>query len=117
MIFHQRIITPMMVSNRSIISTSWSDFKPEGTSVYVMTSVGNEELEKKYAKNIGKDVISTCHLNHVTITPNETGITIRFMVNIDVAGSLPDFVKSKIGEAQAGSCDAIVDYIKKNYKA
>ena len=39
------------------------------------------------------------------------------IINIDVAGSLPDFVKKAIGEEQCKGLDKMLEFIKKNYKA
>ena len=41
----------------------------------------------------------------------------KMILEIDVAGSLPDFVKKAIGEAQTKGLDQIVEYVRKNYKA
>ena len=49
-----------MVSNRSIIQTFYQERKEDGSVIYLGTSTGNEELNKKYEKEIGKDVISLC---------------------------------------------------------
>ena len=116
-VVHQRIITPTLVSNRSHIMTMWSEPNFDGKSLYLATSVGNEELEKKYAKNLGKDGVSLAHLTYTEVEACEGGIKIVFVLHIDVAGSLPDFVKTKIGQAQAEGCDKIIEFIRKNYKA
>ena len=60
-IVHQRIMTPVMVGNRSMIQTMWKDYNPEGVSIYCSTTKGNEALYEKYAKEMGKDVIAECH--------------------------------------------------------
>ena len=40
-----------------------------------------------------------------------------FVLHIDVAGSLPDFIKTEIGKAQSEGCDNIIAFIRNNYKA
>ena len=60
-VVHQRIITPAIASNRSMIMTMWSDVDLDGKSIWRATSVGNEELEKKYADKIGKDVVAIAY--------------------------------------------------------
>ena len=45
-----------------------------------------------------------------------TGIKVTFIISIDIAGSIPDMVKTKIsGEAQYETMDKTIKYIKKNY--
>ena len=57
-IIHQRIYTPVIVSNRSIILTSYKVEREDGGFTALASSQGNEELEKKYAKLIGSDCIA-----------------------------------------------------------
>lgn len=40
-----------------------------------------------------------------------------WLLNIDVAGALPDFVKKEIGNKQTEELDKLIAYIVKNYKA
>ena len=110
-----------MVSNRSIIQTFFEERKADGTVIFMATSTGNEALVTKYVKEVGKDVVSTCLISYLECKPIESadGKKVCYMtmiLNIDVAGSLPDFVKKAIGEAQAKGLDQVVEYIIKNYK-
>ena len=112
-----------MVSNRSLIQSFFVDKKPNGSIIFNQTSTGNKELETKYAKEIGKDVIAVAYIVSLQVKPvtNAEGeITACYcvmMINIDVGGTLPDFVKKAIGEAQCKGLDDMVNYIKKTYKA
>ena len=112
-----------MVSNRSLIQSFFVDKKPNGSIIFNQTSTGNKELETKYAKEIGKDVIAVAYIVSLQVKPvtNADGeITACYcvmMINIDVGGTLPDFVKKAIGEAQCKGLDDMVNYIKKTYKA
>jgi hypothetical protein len=45
------------------------------------------------------------------------GSRVVWVLNVDVAGSLPDLVKKGIGKAQCGGLESIINYCKKNYKA
>ena len=107
-----------MVSNRSLILTMWEENLPGGGKLYLQTSTGNQALEQQYAKTIGKDVISACDIVYMKVkeTGDGKGCYIVFIVQIDVAGSLPDFIKQKIGEEQAKGLDKIIAYVKANYK-
>lgn len=79
--------------------TMWSDPNYDGKSVWCATSVGNEELEKKYAKQLGKDVVAIAYTQYTQVEPCDGGVKVVFVLHIDVAGSLPDFIKTEIGKA------------------
>ena len=75
----------------------------------------------KYKSKIGKDVLATCDAAYLKAKPilgpeGVTGSYVVFVLSIDVAGSLPDFVKKAIGDEQAKSIDKTLDYIKANFK-
>ena len=72
-ISHQRIITPAIVSNRSIINAHYDERRPDGSLQFITSSIGNEELQTKYAKVIGKDEIAQCLLSFMEITPLKDG--------------------------------------------
>ena len=44
---------------------------------------------------------------------NIVGSKVIWMLNVDVAGSLPDLVKKGIGKAQCGGLESIINYCKK----
>ena len=102
-ISHQRIITPAIVSNRSIINAQYDERRTDGSLLFLTSSIGNEELQTKYAKAIGKDEIAQCLISYMEITPLKDGngkvigSRIVWVLNIDVAGALPDFIKKEIG--------------------
>ena len=103
-IVHQRIITPPLVSNRSMIQTFYEDRVADGTITYLSTTTGNQNLEKKYAKILKDDVMAFCFITFIEVKPNIgangiTGSYIKLILSIDLGGSLPDFVKKFIGEA------------------
>ncbi len=105
-IVHQRIYTPVIVSNRSIIQTFYDVERTDGGFTGLASSQGNAELEKKYAKLIGSDVIAQAFIVYMDVTPiigsdgKITGSRIVQVFIIDVGGSLPDMIRKKIGEAQ-----------------
>lgn len=68
-----------------------------------------------------KDVIASCPfiLTEVTGIKGDagfTGIQLTMVFSIDIAGSVPDFMKKKIAEEQAKEADTIINFINKNYK-
>ena len=75
----------------------------------------------QYKSKIGKDVLAFCDTAYMKTKPIQgpngvTGSYVVFVLSIDVAGSLPDFVKKAIGDEQAKSCDKTCEYIKANFK-
>lgn len=59
----------MIVSNRSIIQTFYNVERTDGGFTSLQSSVGNEELEKKYAKVIGSDCIAQAFVVYFDVTP------------------------------------------------
>ena len=53
-----------MVSARSMIVTYYNVPVADGHD-FIVSSRGNADLEKKYAANIGKDVIATLEINYM----------------------------------------------------
>ena len=53
-----------MVSARSMIVTYYNVPSDDGHT-FIVSSRGNGDLEKKYAANIGKDVIGTLEINYM----------------------------------------------------
>jgi len=95
----------VVVSNRSIIQTFYNVERTDGGFTGLASSDGNAELEKKYAKLIGSDVIAAAFIVYMDVTPiidangKVTGSRIVQVFIIDVGGSLPDMIRKKIGEA------------------
>ena len=87
------------------------------------SSSGIEELQVKYVNVIGKVEIAQCLLSYVEATPIKdasgkvVGSQIVWILNVDVAGALPDFIKAEIGKKQTEGLDMLIAYIQKNYKA
>ena len=120
----QRIYTPVMTSDRSIIQAFYPiERKEDGTLIFISGSTGNDPYVNKYAKEIGSDVVATCFIAYAEVIPirdesgKVVGSRVIWILNIDVAGQLPDFIKKEIGKAQCAGLDNIVEYCKKNYKA
>ena len=59
----------MFVSARSTIVRQYHVTNADGF-VFILTSKGNEDLEKKYASAIGKDVLGTLEVNFWSFKPN-----------------------------------------------
>ena len=60
---------------------------------------------------IGKDEIAQCLLAYIEVTPLKdasgkvVGSRVVWILNVDVAGALPDFIKKEIGNKQTEGLD------------
>ncbi len=66
---------------------------------------------------IGSDEIAQCLLSYMEVTPLKdangkvVGSQLVWILNVDVAGALPDFIKSEIGKKQTEGLDQLIAYI------
>lgn len=61
---------PLLVSNRSFFNCYYEiDGSEPGEYQFMASGWGNEHLELKYAKIVGKDVVGTVNLNYISIKP------------------------------------------------
>ena len=103
MLAHQRVFTPMLVSNRSMIHTIMkiNDTPDRWTSG--ATTLMNEVYLEKYKSELKDDVMAICFLAYHDVeairdeSGSVTGSRVTNVMHIDVAGSLPDMIKKKIG--------------------
>ena len=75
-------------------------------------------MQKKYAKEIGKDIIGSLEINYWTFMPNEDGkgTHVTHVMCSTPNGSMPDFAVKKMTEGQAKSALNLADYIRKKKK-
>ena len=64
---------------------------------------------------IGKDVLSQTVVGYNKIEPIEdgSGVRVSSVICVDPAGSLPDFVKTKIASQNANSTENTVKHLQK----
>ena len=84
---------PMMITNRSTLTTFYRHTKEDGTEIIFHSSQGNEILNKVYAGLIDGDVLTTNYLTYMGWKPFDGGIDLMHIVKIDANGWIPDFVK------------------------
>lgn len=119
-IIHQRIQTPIMVSNRSIMHCFYTVPTTDGTYLHYSSSQGNEAFLEKHKAKLEKDVVSISYIIMWHVVPvmdpsgNPKGCNITQMMHLDVAGSLPEMVKAKIGQEQAKAMKTTVEYVLKH---
>ena len=80
----------------------------------MLSSKESGELEKKYAANIGKDVIGTLEVNYWNFKPTEdgTGTHITHVVSSKPNGSIPDMAVNKMTKVQCESAVTVSNYLK-----
>ena len=89
-----------MVSARSMIVTYYNVPVEDG-HIFIVSSRGNADLEKKYAANIGKDVIGTLDINYMHFKQSPNGTEVSHIVVSKPNGSIPDMVVKKMTAAQS----------------
>ena len=104
-----------MVSARSMIVTYYNVPVADG-HVFIVSSRGNADLEKKYAANIGKDVIATLEINYMHFKQSANGTEVSHIVVSKPNGSIPDMVVKKMTAQQAKGILKMAEFIAKNKK-
>ena len=103
---------PMMITNRSTLTTFYRQEKEDGTKLLFHSSKGNENLIAANADQIGSDVSTNNVLTYMAWKPYEGGMDLTHIVKMDPAGSIPDFIKKKAAARLANSLQIIVNYVK-----
>jgi len=90
-VHHMRIITPFIVSNRSMF-VSWYHLhsrEENGAYIFVASQAGNDNFAREQINKIGSDVQGDYNINYVRVTPifngsNEvTGCKIAQVLSVD----------------------------------
>ncbi len=104
-----------MVSARSMIVTYYNVPSDDGHT-FIVSSRGNADLEKKYAANIGKDVIGSLEINYMNFKATANGTEIAHIVVSKPNGSIPDMVVKKMTAQQAKGMLKMAEFLAKNKK-
>ena len=103
---------PMVISNRSTLTTFYSHTKEDGTEVLFHSSKGNEELVTANSAQIGSDVVTNNVLTYMAWKPYEGGMELTHIVKMDPNGMIPGFIKNKAATRMANSLQIIVNYCR-----
>ena len=103
---------PMMITNRSTLTTFYRHTKEDGTEIIFHSSQGNEVLNQVNASLIDGDVLTTNHLTYMDWKPFDGGIDLRHIVKLDANGWIPDLVKQSALGRMSNSVQIMVAYIK-----
>ena len=90
-----KVKMPMMISNRSTITTMYTEKKEDGTQIVVMSSKGNEAIIAANESAIDGDVIAINHIAYTSWKAYEGGMEMVSVTSTDPSGSIPDFIKNK----------------------
>ena len=111
-VIHQRMDPGIMfVSARSTIVKQYTVANSDGF-VFFLTSKGNEELEKKYASAIGKDVVATLEVNFWHFKANGSGTSVTHVACSKPNGSIPDMVVDNMMKKQSESAIKVSEMIR-----
>ena len=102
---------PMLISNRSTLTTFYDHTKEDGTQIILHSSKGNEALNAANEAQIDGDVITNNELTYMSWKPFEGGIYIEHIVKMDPNGSIPTFIKNKGAERMASNAMILVEYL------
>ena len=113
--YHIKINLPkalFFVANRSIINTYYqAEDKETGWRYLMDSSTGNEAVTNARKKEIGSDVMVNVILNYKESKPYEGGMEINQVMITDVAGYVPNFIKTLLANKMASSGKEIADYV------
>ena len=109
--YHFKMNMPMILSNRSIITTFYNSEK-DGGRIIMNSSQGNEAQIAALADEIGSDVVATMIIGYWWFKPFDGGYEIQQINASDPAGMIPGFVKSKMAGRMANGLMLTIDYLK-----
>ena len=103
---------PMMITNRSLITCFYEHEDAEtGFRIFCHSSQGCEAIIEQQRAEIGKNQLATFIVNYTAGRPYEGGMEIQMVISMDIAGSIPSFVKNKIAKRLSNVGLQIADYI------
>ena len=110
--WHMKMTMPMIMSNRSLIACIYQADMADGWKAVFTSSQGNEAQTAAHAEAIGSDVIANNIINFVAYKPYDGGMELKSVLAMDPAGSIPGFIKSKMGGRMANQLILLTDYLK-----
>ena len=93
-VYHTIAELPWPMSNRSTISVTYRT-ENSGILTVVSSSRGTEDLAKKHAGAVGKNVLANLIIQFARFIPVDGGMDIVTVICADPAGSIPDGMKTK----------------------
>ena len=104
LIRHFQMITPIVMSNRSLIGCFYPVEDPsDGSFTFLISMRGNEKLVEEYQHRLSQDVLGYALMNYSKYTPYDGGCYIEMCLCLDVKGSIPNFMKNLLSYKQANA--------------
>ena len=102
------------VSNRSLIAEKYPVVNDENGMTMVVSSKNQEEMLKKYADRVGKDVIAEVVVNmwNWRPTPDGKGTIIRHISAMNPNGSIPNMLIKQMAKKQGDAAIQITNYLR-----
>ena len=94
--YFAHIKTPMVMSDRNLITLMTVRENADGSDYIVSTSRGTEPIVEKLKDKIGKNVIAIQEFQIGKITDTEQGLKMQGCVCVDLSGSIPTFFQNKM---------------------
>ena len=110
-VYHLKMKMPLVISNRSLVTTFYRCESADGHNIIMNSSQGNESFVEARRDQIGRDVLATQHIGYISYKPYEGGIELRNLQCMDPAGLIPDFIKKSMGKRQARVLVHSVEYL------
>ena len=101
-----------MLTDRSFVSLYYLMEKPDGSLVLISSSRGTEAVAAANEHVIKKNVLANNIVNYMRLYPRDGGVDFVYVQAFDIAGSIPDYLKSKGADAQARSPMTQIHIIK-----
>ena len=101
---HQRMLTPWIISNRSLFVTTYHKHSDalEGQYTMIRSSEGNSKIQDANAEIVLDDVEADMILFWVNCIPmTSTMSKVQFIMHLNLGGSLPGPLRAKIASKQA----------------
>mmetsp|Transcript_42615 Transcript_42615/g.56250 ORF Transcript_42615/g.56250 Transcript_42615/m.56250 type:complete len:166 (-) Transcript_42615:2395-2892(-) len=108
---HQRMITPWIISNRSIYVTTYhmhDEDLENGPYTLIRSSQGNDAISDANVEMTGEDVEADMILFMLNVMPIREGLSrVRFIIHINLGGGLPGPLRQKISSKQVDFIDML----------
>ena len=92
--FIQHIKMPMIMTNRSLVQLYYLIEHENGNLVFISSSRGTDEVIQAQKAVFKKDVVANNIINATWLQPTENGCDWVSVQALDVAGSIPETMKS-----------------------
>ena len=112
---HQKMITPFIISNRSVFVTTYHVHSDtiDGQYTLVRSSKGNDSISDREAEAVGDDVEADFILFWINCIPiDENSMKVQFIFHLNLGGTIPQMLREKISAKQAGFIDMIANHFK-----